>query len=158
MVVLFAGTSANHTAWIISGSCSCLIPVSMRPSWCGYACGMVTLSGRLKREHATLVCMTDIYCAHHHEQYSSGPCESCVELMNYSATPLAKCPYGQNKPTCTNCPIHCYKKQPREQVRAIMRFSGPRMAIRHPWRSLQHLADQFRHVEHPLKLRLKKRP
>ncbi len=114
---------------------------------------MDTLTGRLKREHQTLVCMTTIYCEAHHTRHDGGLCHACAELMRYSETRLAKCPYGQSKPTCTKCPIYCYKKQQREYVRQVMRYAGPRMARRHPWRALSHMFDKLRRVMHPMELR-----
>jgi len=116
---------------------------------------MEALTGRLKREHATLVCMARIYCADHHEPGETGLCEQCAKLMRYSARRLAKCPYGQAKPTCANCPIHCYKKKQRAEVRAIMRYAGPRMPLRHPLRALRHSLDKLRRVLHPMELRRK---
>ena len=118
---------------------------------------MTNLTGRLKREHATLRCMTEIYCAHHHVPYEGKPCARCEYLLGYAAQRLEKCPYGEKKPTCTLCPVHCYKKQQRQQVRVIMRFSGPRMALRHPWRSFLHFSDKFRRVEHPMEMRRQKK-
>jgi len=118
---------------------------------------MASLTGRLKREHATLQCMTEIYCAHHHAPYEGKPCARCEYLLRYAAKRLEKCPYGDKKPTCALCPVHCYKKQQRQQVKAIMRFAGPRMALRHPWRSLTHFSDRFRRVEHPLEMRRQKK-
>ena len=114
---------------------------------------MDALTGRLKREHQTLVWMTAIYCEAHHTQHDGGLCHACAALMRYSETRLAKCPYGQSKPTCTKCPIHCYKKQQREYVRQVMRYAGPRMARRHPWRALSHMFDKLRRAMHPMKLR-----
>jgi hypothetical protein len=114
---------------------------------------MGTLTGRLKREHATLECMAENYCAHHHVRHQDGLCPACDHLMGYARKRLEKCPYGSKKPACSNCTIHCYKKLQREQVRAIMRFSGPRMALRHPWRSLLHFYDRFRPAPHPMELR-----
>jgi hypothetical protein len=114
---------------------------------------MELLTGRLKREHQTLVCMTGIYCEDHHDKPGSELCDSCAELMKYAETRLAKCPYGQAKPTCAKCPIHCYKKQQREQVREVMRYAGPRMARRHPWRALVHIFDKLRRAVHPMELR-----
>jgi hypothetical protein len=35
----------------------------------------------------------------------------------------------------------------------VMRFAGPRMTWRHPLRSLCHVLDKFRRVEHPMKMR-----
>ncbi len=114
---------------------------------------MDKLTGRLEREHGTLVCMTNIYCQDHHAQHSSGLCANCTELMSYAEVRLLKCPYGQSKPTCARCPIHCYKKQQREQVRQVMRYAGPRMPLHHPWRALVHIFDKLRRVMHPMQLR-----
>ena len=114
---------------------------------------MDKLTGRLKSEHRTLVCMTGIYCRDHHGKHPGGLCSECAELMVYSEERLAKCPYGQEKPTCANCPIHCYKKQKREHVREVMRYAGPRMPLRHPWRALIHVFDKLRRVVHPRELR-----
>ncbi len=112
---------------------------------------MNELRGRLKREHETLVCMTRIYCAEHHPgDPGAALCPDCAALMSYAERRLAKCPYGAAKPTCAKCPIHCYKPEPREQARAIMRFAGPRMTWRHPVLSLFHLLDKLRRVEHPM--------
>ena len=39
------------------------------------------------------------------------------------------------------CPTHCYKPEMRERVRAVMRYSGPRMLREHPVLAIAHLAD-----------------
>jgi hypothetical protein len=114
---------------------------------------MQALTGRLKSEHKTLVAMTAIYCKDLHGNQAGGLCGACSELMRYSEERLAKCPYGQEKPACAKCPIHCYKKEKRELVREVMRYAGPRMPMRHPWRALTHVFDKFRRVVHPRELR-----
>jgi hypothetical protein len=115
---------------------------------------MSELAGRLKREHDTLVCMTRIYCGYHHENHEgSHLCPECDRLMRYAHKRLEKCPYGANKPTCANCPIHCYKPAQRQMAREVMSFAGPRMPWRHPMRALTHLFDKLRRVEHPMKMR-----
>lgn len=119
-----------------------------------YYSHMTELTGRLKREHATLVCMTRIYCDHHHEDHGGADlCPDCARLMRYAQRRLEKCPYGASKPTCANCPIHCYKPAQREIAKNVMRFAGPRMTVRHPIRSLTHLVDKMRRVDHPMKMR-----
>jgi hypothetical protein len=52
---------------------------------------------------------------------------------------LAKCPFQENKSTCANCTVHCYKPDMRQRVRAVMRYAGPRMMWRHPILALTHL-------------------
>ncbi|MBT8048331.1 MAG: nitrous oxide-stimulated promoter family protein [Xanthomonadales bacterium] len=115
---------------------------------------MSKLKGRLRREHETLVCMTRIYCEHHHSSHDgAGLCPECNRLMQYAGRRLEKCPYGEQKPTCANCPIHCYKPAQRQMARDVMLFAGPRMPWRHPLRALNHLLDKLRRVEHPMKMR-----
>jgi len=64
----------------------------------------------------------------------------------YANEKLDRCPYGQNKPTCNRCPIHCYKPQQREQARHIMRYAGPRMLLKHPILAIKHLCAENRPV------------
>lgn len=97
--------------------------------------------------------MVAIYCRDHHDTGYKGPCEECLEFLDYAEQRLVKCPYGQAKPTCAKCPIHCYKRVQKEQARVIMRYAGPRMMFRHPWLALLHVLDKVRRVEHPMEIR-----
>jgi hypothetical protein len=113
------------------------------------------LPGRLDREFRTMERMVDIWCRDKHgaDPRHAGPCPECREFLAYARRRLEKCPYGEDKPTCAKCPIHCYKRAQRELARDIMRYAGPRMTFRHPWLSLMHLVDKVRKVEHPMALR-----
>jgi predicted amidophosphoribosyltransferase len=113
--------------------------------------------GRLDREYRTMQRMVEIFCAGRHGGSRGSLCPACVEFLDYAARRLEKCPYGDNKPVCAKCPIHCYKRAQREQARSIMRYAGPRMALRHPWLSLTHLLDKLRRVEHPMEMRRRER-
>ena len=104
---------------------------------------------RLSREYETIARMAEIYCAAHHQRSNDHLCDSCQEFLDYAGVRLEKCPYGEDKPTCANCPIHCYKPARKEQVREIMRYAGPRMLWRHPLLTIPHLLDGFRKVTHP---------
>ena len=115
-------------------------------------------SGRLDREYRTMRCMVQIYCADHHATAGGALCEECGEFLDYAQRRLEKCPYGEEKPVCAKCPIHCYKHAQREQAQSIMRYAGPRMALRHPWLSLTHMFDKLRRVEHPMDARRRERP
>lgn len=114
-------------------------------------------TGRLHRERVTMQRMVEIYCAGHHAAAGRAPCPECEGFLAYVDKRLEKCPYGPEKPTCAKCPIHCYKPEPREHARTIMRYAGPRMAWRHPWLSLMHFVDKARHVEHPMEARRRER-
>ncbi len=71
--------------------------------------------------------MVEVYC-HDHHGTKSDLCSECRELLEYAEVRLDRCPYGENKPTCNKCPIHCYKPAPKEQMRLVMRYSGPQNA------------------------------
>lgn len=101
---------------------------------------------RLLRELETIEAMTRIYCADHH--CTPTPCEDCQALMTYAAKRLAVCTFGEEKPVCAKCQVHCYGKVMREKVREVMRYAGPRMIWRHPWRALMHVVDK-RYVAPP---------
>ena len=106
----------------------------------------------LARELLTIGKMVGIYCTDHHDTSVDELCESCQEFMDYAEVRLEKCPYGEDKPTCANCPIHCYKPARRDQARAIMRYAGPRMLLRHPILAIAHKLDGLRKALHPREL------
>jgi len=112
---------------------------------------------RLAREWLTVKIMVGIYCADHHNFSSDSLCEHCDEFLHYAERRLEKCPYGEDKPTCANCPIHCYKPARKEQVRKIMRYAGPRMLLRHPILAVRHQLDGFRKALHPKEMARKQR-
>jgi len=86
--------------------------------------------------------MTQIYCRDHH--HAAGLCAECEQFLNYANARLERCQFGAEKPTCAKCPVHCYQRERREQVRVIMRYAGPRMLWEHPVMSLFHWIDGFR--------------
>lgn len=106
-----------------------------------------TLPEKLGLEFKTIKAMVTVYCQKHHGITVSisgqkTPCASCAEFILYANEKLDRCPYGQNKPTCNKCPIHCYKKAQREQARVIMRYAGPRMLLSHPILAIKHLSAE----------------
>lgn len=114
-------------------------------------------SVRLGREFLTMQRMVELHCADMHGTQRGLPCDECSEFLVYVRRRLEKCPYGDDKPTCAKCPIHCYKPAQREMAREIMRYAGPRMPLRHPWLSLMHVLDKLRRVEHPMDVRRRER-
>ena len=101
------------------------------------------LLNRLDRERRTVAAMVAMYCRDHHG-VEGGLCDECRELEGYAGYRLDKCPYGEGKPTCVACPIHCYGPEQRERVQRVMRYSGPRMMRRHPLLAVFHLFDARR--------------
>ena len=94
----------------------------------------------MAREEKTIRAMIKIYCNDHHETREE-ICPLCRELEDYAMLRLEKCPFQEGKTTCAKCPVHCYKPEMREKVRAVMRYSGPRMTKKHPVLALFHLVD-----------------
>ncbi|MCP4899505.1 MAG: nitrous oxide-stimulated promoter family protein [bacterium] len=103
---------------------------------------------RLRRERKTVKAMLAMYCKEHHGK-GKELCDECQELDEYADYRLDRCPFEVNKPTCVNCPVHCYKPEPREQMRVVMRFAGPRMLWRHPILAIWHLLDGRREAARP---------
>jgi hypothetical protein len=87
------------------------------------------------------------------EGADDGLCATCRQFLAYAEARLDHCPYGEDKPTCANCAIHCYKREPREFARAVMRYAGPRMMFRHPVLAVRHVIDGRIRAAHPMELR-----
>ncbi len=113
---------------------------------------MNLLNDRLDRERHTMAKMVEIYCNARHRPSDADLCEDCQSFLDYADVRLEKCPYGADKPTCANCPIHCYKPGPRARARMIMRYAGPRMLLRHPYLAIAHKLDGFISAKHPREL------
>jgi len=94
---------------------------------------------RRRREIHALDTMIRMYCHYHHG--GRALCAECSELSGYARRRLERCVFGDAKPTCANCTVHCYKAEMRERVRAVMRWAGPRMLLRHPVIAFQHVID-----------------
>ena len=98
------------------------------------------MSNRLEREKATVQIMLRLYCKDHHHP-RGGLCPKCQELSDYAMNRLSHCKFGESKPTCGKCTVHCYKPVMRERIKEVMRYSGPKMLFVHPITALRHLID-----------------
>ena len=94
-------------------------------------------SGVLKREATMLKSMVKDYCKRHHG--GDTLCEDCREFLVYALTRLACCPFGEQKPTCLKCKIHCSRAEDKEQAHQIMRADGPSMPLKHTLLTIVHL-------------------
>jgi len=100
---------------------------------------------RLSRELATIRAMVEIHCRGVHGARAR-LCGECDALMAYATRRLDRCVFGDAKPTCANCKVHCYNAMMRERVRAVMRYAGPRMLLCHPLLALAHIIDGRRNA------------
>jgi len=91
------------------------------------------------RDAKTVRAMVRIYCEDKHGSTHGALCETCAGLADYADHRLACCPFGAEKTTCRECPIHCYRPEPRESMKAVMHYAGPRMLWRHPVLAVRHL-------------------
>lgn len=95
-------------------------------------------------EEKTVRAMVRIFCRDHHRGGSDeGLCKSCLELLDYAEQRLAHCPFEDKKPACSDCTIHCYRKDMRDRIKEIMRYAGPQMIFRHPVLALIHLVKRL---------------
>ena len=92
---------------------------------------------RIEGEKHTVRLMIALYCRHHHGVKAL--CEDCQALAEYCAARLDHCKFGEEKPSCKRCTVHCYKPEMRERIRAVMRYSGPRMILYHPVKAIKHM-------------------
>lgn len=92
-----------------------------------------------EREKETVSLMISIYCRKNHD--SKELCPDCAALDAYARQRSDKCPFMETKTFCSNCKVHCYKPDMREKIRAVMRFSGPRMIFHHPVMAVRHVIE-----------------
>lgn len=101
------------------------------------------IKSRIDLEKKTIEIMIQMYCKNFHNPENRF-CLSCLDLFKYAEKRLKYCQFGENKPTCKKCPIHCYKPDMREEVRKVMRYAGPRMLYSHPIMGFRHLLNKFK--------------
>lgn len=99
---------------------------------------------KIKYEKRTVEYMIRLYCRKKHGH--KVVCDDCRKLMIYTSQRLDKCPFGDEKPACRNCEVHCYKSDMRDKIQNVMRFSGPRMILFYPIDYVKHVM-----IKKPLK-------
>ena len=73
---------------------------------------------RISREKLTIKKMIDLYQAKC-PQASAEP-EHYEALFVYAQKRLDKCVFGEEKPACKQCPVHCYQPAKREEMKQII--------------------------------------
>ena len=92
-----------------------------------------------EREKQLVSQMIALYCRKKHG--GKGLCPDCAALNTYARQRSDRCPFMETKTFCSNCKVHCYKPEMRSQIRAVMRFSGPRMVFHHPVIAVRHVIE-----------------
>ena len=99
---------------------------------------MPDLTTKREREKAMVSEMIALYCRRHHHP-AGRLCDECAALERYAHTRSDCCPFMETKTFCSNCRVHCYQPEKREQIRIVMRYAGPRMLYVHPTAAIRHL-------------------
>ena len=97
------------------------------------------LSTKREREKELVSQMIALYCKKKHR--GKPLCPDCAALDAYARQRSDRCPFMETKTFCSNCHVHCYKPEMRERIRAVMRFSGPRMILYHPLLAVRHVME-----------------
>jgi hypothetical protein len=99
---------------------------------------------RMRRERQTIESVIAIFCRDHHQPPRGSLCSECQALQEYALQRLDRCPFQEEKSTCADCAVHCYKPEMRQRIREVMIYSGPRMLYQHPILAIHHLLDSRR--------------
>lgn len=98
---------------------------------------------RINDEKKTVEAMVRLYCLAKHS-INNELCDECNEVLKYAFDRLELCKFGEKKPVCGRCKVHCYKAEMRSKIINIMRYSGPRMVVHHPILAANHLANTIK--------------
>lgn len=93
------------------------------------------LEKKREREIKVVTLMIHLYCKHHDDINEK-------ELTDYATLRIQKCPMMETKTFCSQCHIHCYQNEKQEQIKKIMRYSGPRMLFYHPILAIMHVISK----------------
>ena len=104
---------------------------------------MRSVENKREREKRVVSEMIHLYCRKKHGTRGK-LCPECAALDAYAKLRSDKCPFMETKTFCSNCKVHCYKPEMREKIRAVMRFSGPRMIFTHPIIAVRHVVEAKR--------------
>ena len=101
----------------------------------------MNITSKRAREKHIVSEMIALYCRGNHGTEKGKLCNECARLLTYAHERSDKCPYMEKKTFCSSCKTHCYKPEMRGKIRAVMRYSGPRMMTVHPVLAICHLIE-----------------
>lgn len=92
---------------------------------------------RIEKEQRIATLMIKLYCRH--KEGNKTLCPQCSTLAEYARSRLTRCRFGEAKPPCSRCPVHCYNPTMRRQIKEVMRYAGPRMLFYAPVEAIRHM-------------------
>ena len=110
---------------------------------------------KIKHDEAVVRFMIGIYCNRQHHTKKRQLCPECEALAVYTVQRTEHCPRTEEKTFCSSCPIHCYKPEMRAKIKAVMKFSGPRMMLYGPSLCFKHIKNTIKYgkTANPHKIR-----
>jgi hypothetical protein len=103
------------------------------------AVGRVDIEKKRKFEKQIVEKMVYIYCRGHKHTPDRTLCADCARLLAYALDRTEHCKRMEMKTFCSKCPVQCYRKTEKEQIRVVMRYAGPRMLLHNPLLTVKHL-------------------
>ncbi|MDD6542120.1 MAG: nitrous oxide-stimulated promoter family protein [Prevotella sp.] len=100
---------------------------------------------RIEADKATIQLMIGLYCRH--KLGKKVLPDDLQRLSDYACKRLERCRWGEQKPNCHYCPVHCYAPKERELMRQVMRWTGPRMLLYVPREALRYLVRKIIKVD-----------
>ena len=100
---------------------------------------------KIEKEKKIVALMISLYCRKTHRGRQL-LCDECQELLVYAHQRIDQCPFMETKTFCSSCKVHCYRRDMREKIRRVMRFSGPRMLLHHPIIALLHVFESTKEL------------
>ncbi len=92
---------------------------------------------RIDFEKNALRKMIFVYCKG--QRHDRPLCRDCQVLLDYALQRLDECIFGNNKAFCSTCTVHCYEPVMRDNIKKVMRYSGPRMLYHNPLMAFMHI-------------------
>lgn len=108
----------------------------------------MTINGDDNAAHdlRTLEAIGRIYCNAHHQSVqkdAAGLCPLCREAVDATFARTEACPM-HHVGNCQDCAIHCHRGESQRRIKEMMRYSAPRMALRHPLMTVEYLRKKSR--------------
>ena len=99
------------------------------------------MTKKITFEGKTVEAMIRMHCNSVHHRKTL--CDECKKLMIYTEKRTENCRFGNEKPACKNCPVHCYSPEMKEKIREVMRSAGPKMIYKHPVMAFYHCRNSW---------------
>lgn len=102
---------------------------------------MKDLAAKREREKALVSEMIALYCKKRHGT-KGGLCPECAALAAYARKKERKMPFYGDQDLLLQLPGALLPTGNEGKIRAVMRFSGPRMMLCHPVPALRHVVEE----------------